>query len=531
MKTVSPTPLWRQALGVFRRQVVKATLIFVLVIAATIGYTLWSPLLYTSEAKIFVRLGRETIALDPTATTGQTVAVQDTRENEINSVQELLKSHTILESIVDELGPATILNLPTTGADEPVAALPAEPSAEPTAWQRLNPLATYSLRDKAVRLLGKRFNVEAVRKSNIINVSCDAASPELAQQIVTRAIEMAREIHLRVNRSAESFEFFDTQTSRQDEKLAGLEEDLRKLKDSTGVSEVAAQRTILLARLATLEQDLLRAHAALDSAAAEVQSRTEAIREMPAMHVSAETTGQTQTTSSRLREQLYALELREKELTSKFQEDTFVIRQIRDQIADAKRVLNQEIEPVQLTRSLNESYRQTQIALLESKAKVAAYTAQIKTLDAQIDAAHHTLETFNTDEVKLARLDRQIDLEKAAFRKFAENRELARIDRALQVQHISNLNVLQAPTRSLTPTKPRVLLNLILGLALAAFAAVGAAGLSEAYRQRRGFDELGILDRSTWIDDAASERFSPVGEGHEDADFHDAGRRAKNRLH
>ncbi len=525
MKQLSPAPLWRQALGVFRRQALKASIAFAVVIAAAIGYLVWSPLLYTSEAKVFVRLGRETIALDPTATTGQTVGVLDTRENEINSVQELLKSQAIIESIVDKLGPTRILDLPDNAVD------PAE--VEPAIWQRLNPLASYSQRDKAVRLLGKRFNVEAVHKSNVINISCDATNPELAKRIISLAIETAREIHLRVNRSDQSFYFFDAQTRDEDEKLSGLEEELRKLKDATGIAEIAEQRTILLDRLASLEGERLRAQAAFESTEAEVSSRAEALREIPTMQISAETSGQSQSTVSRLREQLYALELREKELTSKFQEDTFVVSQIRDQIAAAKRVLNQEVDPVQTTKSLNESHRQTHIGLLEGKAKAAALAAQIKVLDAQAAEARQAIQTFNANEVKIARLDRQIDLEKSTFRKFAENRELARIDRALQDQNISNLNVLQEPTHSITPTKPRVTLVLIFGFALASMAAVGVSVLGEARHyqgQLRG--ERDRLDESNWIDDPANGPFDTLGESHGDEIFRDSGRIAKkNHLH
>ena len=46
---------------------------------------------YQSDAKLFVRIGRESVALDPTATTGQFMPIVDTRGSEIFAVEELLE--------------------------------------------------------------------------------------------------------------------------------------------------------------------------------------------------------------------------------------------------------------------------------------------------------------------------------------------------------------------------------------------------------------------------------------------------------
>ena len=50
------------------------------------------PRTYHSGAMLFVKLGRETVSLDPTATTGSTISVLDTRDNEINSIRDMLYS-------------------------------------------------------------------------------------------------------------------------------------------------------------------------------------------------------------------------------------------------------------------------------------------------------------------------------------------------------------------------------------------------------------------------------------------------------
>src|SRR5437899_10683207 len=89
----------------------KMGLFFLAVMAAVTAYVLLCPRVYRSQAKLFVRLGRENATLDPTATVGQApvVAVPQSRENELNTVVEILNSRVLLEKVVDSIGPQAIL--------------------------------------------------------------------------------------------------------------------------------------------------------------------------------------------------------------------------------------------------------------------------------------------------------------------------------------------------------------------------------------------------------------------------------------
>ena len=80
-----------------------AMVVFVVTIVLAILAMIFLPRSYVSEAMIFVKLGRETVSLDPTATTGSTISVLDTRDNEINSIRDMLYSRGLVERVVDRL--------------------------------------------------------------------------------------------------------------------------------------------------------------------------------------------------------------------------------------------------------------------------------------------------------------------------------------------------------------------------------------------------------------------------------------------
>lgn len=81
------------------------------VLGVVAAATVYTPRTYRSQTKLFLRLGRENATLDATATLGQNpvVALPPTRDNEINSVLEILKSRVLLEKVADRVGPAVIL--------------------------------------------------------------------------------------------------------------------------------------------------------------------------------------------------------------------------------------------------------------------------------------------------------------------------------------------------------------------------------------------------------------------------------------
>src|SRR5438132_13374068 len=106
-----------------------------------------------------------------------------TRENEINSVVEMLRTRSLLEEVVDRIGTAALLGegdpLPDTGKQS-------SPRADREATGSSHTRTPEQ--EKAIRLLSKQLGVEAVKKSNIVQVSYDGPSPEVAEAVVAALV-------------------------------------------------------------------------------------------------------------------------------------------------------------------------------------------------------------------------------------------------------------------------------------------------------------------------------------------------------
>jgi uncharacterized protein involved in exopolysaccharide biosynthesis len=73
----------------------KILIFFITVMICTALGTFLGTKIYQSEAKLMVQLGRESVSLDPTATTGQVLNITANRENEIKTELDILQSRAL----------------------------------------------------------------------------------------------------------------------------------------------------------------------------------------------------------------------------------------------------------------------------------------------------------------------------------------------------------------------------------------------------------------------------------------------------
>ena len=110
----------RDFLRVMLRHKWKAFCFVTMTMLVAAAYAFYFPKSYRSEAKLFVKLGRENAGLDATTTLGQTpsVAVPIGREEEINTEVEILGTDSLLLKVVDKIGPPAII-AQTDGSPSP----------------------------------------------------------------------------------------------------------------------------------------------------------------------------------------------------------------------------------------------------------------------------------------------------------------------------------------------------------------------------------------------------------------------------
>jgi uncharacterized protein involved in exopolysaccharide biosynthesis len=329
-------------------------------------------------------------------------------------------------------------------------------------------------------MLGKRIQVEPAKKSDIIQISYDGPTPEVAQAVVARLTDFYLDRHAHLSRTPAAYPFLAEQAERLHSQLTRTEEQLSALKNETGLIAPEGQRQALVARVGRLEDELLQAAAAATAAEAEVRALRERLAGLPQTHVTSLTRGYPNQAADLMRGQFYGLRLKEFELANRHPEGHPEVRQVRQQVAAAQELLNrEEREREQVTTGPNRLYEEVQLALFRQLPLLASLRARADTLRQQLDRERAALRQLDRNQLRIARLERDLDLQTAHYRKYAENREQARIDQALERERITNISVVQPATYEAQPVSPRRLLNLALGVLLAITGSLGLALLAE----------------------------------------------------
>jgi uncharacterized protein involved in exopolysaccharide biosynthesis len=182
-----------------------------------------------------------------------------------------------------------------------------------------------------------------------------------------------------------------------------------------------------------------------------------------------------------MRQQLYQLQIRERELLSKYTAEHPQVVAIRQQVEDAQKILDEQpLTRTEATHAYNPTRQQLELNLLTEQSLIASLESQHQTLRDQRQVALDELKKLNENEVQLAQLQRQADLLATNYRAYADKLEQARIDEALETQRISNVNVVQPASFVSKPVSPKRGLILMLGMIVATFGAVAVAFLSES---------------------------------------------------
>ena len=427
------------------------------------------PRKYESEAKLFLRLGRESVSLDPTATTGATIQVLESRENQLNSAREMLKSRVLLEQVVESIGAETILHGSPTERLPGVGVMFEE-------WGRsisslfstissIGSPASVSADEKAIDKLSKSIHVSLAKNSSVISVECTARNSKLAQAIMQSFLEAYGKQHLSANRTSGSLKFFETQTSQCKHELDTAAEELRDVKNEFGLISIAAEKQAVQTQLTHAEDALMSAKASLASTEASTANLRKALTNIPETLTTQQTTGFANVAADHMQQEYFKLLISTNELLAKLGESHPLVKISRDHARELQQIVDkQSVDRTQTTIGVNPSRQSLELDLRREEALAASLLTKVAVLTDQYAVFQQRFGALNEHEVRITDLERRVAIAEAKYRNYADHLEQARIGDALEANLISNLNIVQPPSLVEKPVSPKPLI--LFGLTL-----------------------------------------------------------------
>lgn len=457
----------------------KKLLIRAPLIALAIGAVvyLFAPRTYRSEARIFLRLGRESVGLDPTASTGQTLALQQAdRKDEVKSAIEVFKSRTTIGDAVEKLTPAVVLGR-SNGFS--LVGLVTAPIRLPFTFLKwIDPV---SEKEEAIIRIERHLYVSAERDSNVIVAQYDAGDPKLAQEVCDAVVEAYQQEHMRIHRSEESRPFFAEQQERLRSELDGALDQVRNMKNELGIASVEQRRTSLEAQFNAVELDRLATEQQLATSQARAADLERRLNETPERLV-AEKKSVPNQGADLLRQQLYALQVKVMELQAKYKDTHPLLVAAKEQLAQAKQEMAKQVgERTETTDNINTIYRDLSLELKREQGIMAGLKARQTELAQQKESVVASLRALNSQEIKIDQLARRADLARDKYMQYSRNMEEARIDKALEAEKISNVSIVQSASLAEKPVSPSKPLVVIATLMLAIGGTIGLVLAQERF--------------------------------------------------
>ena len=444
------------------------------------------PPVYQSQAKLLVRYFVERSAVDAVDTTSNSAGARSLSSPAIASEAEILTSWDLAQQVAEAVGPKRLTS---------------DPAATTT---------------DAAGVVSHGLKVEAPKEGNILLVSYQSHSPELATLVLQELVSRYFVKHLEVHRSAGAFDFVSQQTDQVRSRLNQTEDALKPLKAQTGIISLADGKTALSAELARTEDQLHSSETEL----AEQEARVKQLKDSPAAvagasagakkgsHPAPSAAPAAAATSSpaasataakaspspgevvvpsgdaqqydvvvaRL-EQLRQTKL---ELLSKYTPRSVQVRLTQSQIEDLEHQRTElekkfpDLPATARRKNAGAGSGPAPVDLASEEVGMAGLKAKVEALKARLVEVQAKVKQLNDVGPQIAELERKKELEEANYKYFQGTLEKTRIDEALDPSKIPNISAVQKPTPPFRVTTARNKLalamaggGLALGLAIA----------------------------------------------------------------
>jgi uncharacterized protein involved in exopolysaccharide biosynthesis len=446
----------------FKRQRL-ITLCMTVSFALVCMYTFTVTPTFMASSQVLVKIGRENVYV-PQGGNYNPILSENSLE-QINSEIELLKSRVLAERIINSIGTDRLY--PDMG--------------DPVWYKRIKSRVIGSENTPIAQLsLGKfdkALTIHGIKNSRVIEVGFQHPDPVLAAEVANRYVAGYLDERVKVHQDPKTLTFFDDQTKFLREKIQKTEEKLRELKSRSELVELSQERSLLLRQRSELEVSMNDTEGRVEETLRRIAQLRQQTSVVPERIPQGEETESNPLLINTLQGQLVQLELRKKELLSKYTEGNRFVQEVDEQIRGVQKRLSDE-EPRRYGRSRygpNPSFQQIRDDLLRNEVELKALNAKLHSQRDHMERYRKRLDQIASNEIIFNDLQSELDVDRKNYQLYLTKAEESRISNEMDSQKIVSVSVLRPALIPLKPIKPNILLNLGLGIAFAVFGSLGLA--------------------------------------------------------
>lgn len=430
--------------------------------AASFGFVLLATMLlvifsarYESHFKVLLRRGRFDPIVSSQPPSAMDVARPEITEEELNSEVELLRDEDLLKQVVRNAGLV------------PADTIDADLAAET---------------EHAARKLARRLDVEALKKSNLIQVTYKDTDPRRAARVLSALSDIYIKMHTDLQRPPGEIQFFDQQTADYERRLHQSETRLVDFTRDRGVVSAALERDIALQRLG----DADASYRQIDQDRVETEHRIASLRDQlktfPSRSVTLKRWADNPEVLEKMKTHLLELELRRTELLTRFEPSYRLVQEVEREIAETKESIAAEaLTPVRdETTDKDPNYEWARLEMEKAQVQSDGLRARQSDASTQVASLRSFAQQMQSDSLDQQDLLRTAKIEEDNYLLYVRKREEARIGDALDERRILNVAIVEPPSAPALPAHS-IFLYFLVAFILATGFAVGTAFTTEYF--------------------------------------------------
>jgi len=447
----------RDILTLLFKHKTKIVGMFFLWVIASLLLSFLLPPVYEAKTSLLVKIGREYVNR-PEFGEGRTLMSLEQQEV-VNSEIEILSNRELIAKVINNL---TVEYLYPDLVKHPP--------------KKMTPLGASILNFE------KSLKVEAVRKSNVIQVAFRHGDPKVALRVVKTLVELFKEKHLEVFSETPS-SFLESQLATYREKLENSENKMESFKQQNQVVSLEEQKSLLLKQRTDLDTSLKTTSNTIRELQEKLASLNHQKKEASA-NKALYTNTERENIIVDAQAKLLALQLQEQDLLKKYTEESRLVANVRKEIQFVQNFLKeQEADISSRVGTGNRVYQEMELERIKTQADLKSQEAKAATLASQLGKLDEEIRSLDSSEIAFGTLKRELSTNEKYYQTYVDRLEEARISENMNLNKLANISVIQEAAVSEKPVRPRKELNVLIGIFIGGISGIGLALFSEGLSQ------------------------------------------------
>ena len=323
-----------------------------------------------------------------------------------------------------------------------------------------------------------------IRKSNVIHVTYEASDPKTATDMLNRLLTAFLAKQREIAQPPGTAKFFANEAARYKNELDQAQKELADYQQQHRIVSLADSEQNVDREINEAETELRSTDAEMSALSQRLKTETRQLKSVPARQMTQQRVIPNDYSVERLNTMLAELENQRTSLLTKFTPNDRLVKETEEKIANTRKALAaaQQMTSKETSSDVNPVWQAMTGSIIQNERERDALRAKHGALKQQVAGLRSSLSSVEGSTVAFTTLRQKVSDLENNYQLYTQKRDEAEMGDAMNESRLLNVAVQENPTYSVTPFRPKTLVDAVLGGFTAIFLACFIVFVAEVGR-------------------------------------------------